>query len=155
MPSFSSLSLERLDTCHTDIQILFNIVVLDYDCSVLEGYRGEEAQTTAFSSGRSKTKWPNSKHNTSPSLAIDIAPYVAGRGIPWPNTPDAWDNVIQRNNYLKDLAQFYHFAGYVIGVAKQLDISIRWGGDWDMDADFRDNKFDDLVHFELLGVKHA
>jgi len=28
-------------------------------------------------------------------------------------------------------------------------MKIRWGGDWDMDTQTKDNKFDDLVHFEL------
>jgi peptidoglycan L-alanyl-D-glutamate endopeptidase CwlK len=42
---------------------------------VLCGHRGQEAQDTAFKQGASKLKWPNSKHNKTPSLAVDIAPY--------------------------------------------------------------------------------
>jgi hypothetical protein len=30
-------------------------------------------------------------------------------------------------------------------------LKLRWGGDWDMDTEVKDNKFDDLVHFELVG----
>jgi len=30
-----------------------------------------------------------------------------------------------------------------------MGMKIRWGGDWDMDTQTKDNKFDDLVHFEL------
>jgi len=30
-----------------------------------------------------------------------------------------------------------------------MGLKIRWGGDWDMDTQTKDNKFDDLVHFEL------
>ncbi|KKK66847.1 hypothetical protein LCGC14_2959950, partial [marine sediment metagenome] len=26
-----------------------------------------------------------------------------------------------------------------------------WGGDWDLDWNVRDNVFDDLGHFELIG----
>ena len=29
-------------------------------------------------------------------------------------------------------------------------VEIRWGGDWDSDTQVKDNKFDDLVHFELI-----
>jgi peptidoglycan L-alanyl-D-glutamate endopeptidase CwlK len=36
-----------------------------------------------------------------------------------------------------------------LGVASQMGLKIRWGGDWDMDTQTKDNKFDDLVHFEL------
>ena len=36
-------------------------------------------------------------------------------------------------------------------VAKSMGITLRWGGDWDMDTQVKDNKFDDLVHFEIRG----
>ena len=37
------------------------------------------------------------------------------------------------------------------GVMEQaLDIKLRWGGDWDMDWEVGDNRFNDLVHFELI-----
>ena len=29
-------------------------------------------------------------------------------------------------------------------------IPLRWGGDWDVDTELKDNDFDDLPHFELL-----
>lgn len=150
MPSFSSKSNERLDTCHEMLQALFGLVIVQYDCSVLCGYRGELDQHHAFVTGHSSVDWPKSKHNTSPSLAIDVAPYIEGRGIPWPQHPTKWEYATQRDNYIKDLAQFYHFAGYVLGKAEEHDIRLRWGGDWDKDHDLRDNKFDDLVHFELI-----
>ena len=34
-------------------------------------------------------------------------------------------------------------------VAQDLDIPIRWGGDWDSDNNLNDQNFMDLVHFEL------
>ena len=151
MPSFGKTSRDRLDTCHERIQELMNDVILDYDCAVLEGFRGELTQNEYYDQGRSKVRWPNGKHNTSPSMAIDVAPWIDGR-IPWPVTPKNWNDPNQRNRYVKDLAQFYHFAGYVMSRAAILGIRIRWGGDWDMDHDLRDNKFDDLVHFELISA---
>jgi peptidoglycan LD-endopeptidase CwlK len=30
-------------------------------------------------------------------------------------------------------------------------VTLRWGGDWSMDFEVRDNQFDDLVHFEIVG----
>ena len=41
------------------------------------------------------------------------------------------------------------FAGFVLGVANQMGINLRWGGDWDQDFEVQDNKFDDFPHFEL------
>ena len=42
------------------------------------------------------------------------------------------------------------FAGFVLGIAKSIGITLRWGGDWDRDWTVMDNKFDDFPHFELI-----
>lgn len=128
MPRFSARSLARLDTCHADLRRLFLEVVKHFDCTVLEGHRGQEAQDEAFAAGRSKLRWPNGRHNTQPSLAVDVAPW-----------PLDWS----------DTGRFRYFGGYVLGIAQQLDIPVRWGGDWDGDTQVRDQRFNDLVHFEL------
>ena len=47
------------------------------------------------------------------------------------------------------MKRFVDFAGYVKGVAEDLGIAIPWGGDWDGDGDFSDQRFHDLPHFEL------
>jgi len=130
VPQFSRTSLSRLRTTHPQLQRLFERVVLNYDCTVLEGHRGEEAQNRAYDEGRSKLRWPDGKHNTYPSPAVDIAPY-----------PIDWQN----------LKRFYDFAGFVRGVSACMGIPIRWGGDWDRDYDLDDQRFNDLVHFELIG----
>ena len=85
-------------------------------------------QDEAYNKGNSKVKFPNGKHNKSPSVAVDVAPY-----------PINW----------RDRDRFHYFAGYVLGIASQMGIKIRWGGDWDMDTQTKDNNFDDLVHFEI------
>lgn len=128
MSSFSHSSLSRLKTCHPDLQRLFTEVVKNYDCAVLCGHRTEAEQNMAFKTGVSKAAWPLSRHNTTPSEAVDVVPY-----------PINWN----------ELRRFYHFAGYVLATAKSLGIELRWGGDWDMDYDFNDNRFNDLPHFEL------
>lgn len=107
-------------------------------------------QNAYFFQGRSKVVWPNGAHNKNPSEAVDAAPYLPGRGIPWPKPPEDWTDSSQRSAYIKDLCQFYHFAGYVEGMAEGGGIKIRFGGDWDRDHDFRDQTFDDLVHFEVV-----
>ena len=37
-----------------------------------------------------------------------------------------------------------------MGIATQLGLSFRWGGDWDRDTEVNDNAFDDLVHYEII-----
>jgi peptidoglycan LD-endopeptidase CwlK len=136
MGTFSEISRERLDSCHPDLIKLFEKVVEAFDCSILEGHRGKEEQVKAFANGTSKTMWPLSKHNSTPSDAVDAGPYP----IVWPRK----DSV----DFHKELARWYYFAGFVIGIAEELGIKIRWGGDWDSDREIRDQNFDDLPHFE-------
>ena len=101
-----------------------------FDCTILEGHRGKERQDKAYADGKSKVKYPDGKHNQFPSVAVDVAPY-----------PIDWS----------DRDRFHYFGGFVLGVAKQMGMNIRWGGDWNQDTKTKDNKFDDLVHFEIKG----
>ena len=132
MAKFGRTSRKRLNTCDNRLQELFDVVVKTYDCTIVEGHRGMIKQNFYYYTKKSKLKFPNGKHNTKPSLAVDAAPYIKGKGIVW------------------DKAQCYHFAGFVLGVATAMGINIRCGADWDGDKDVNDQKFKDLVHFELL-----
>tara|TARA_B100000519_G_scaffold71810_1_gene61789 strand:+ start:1339 stop:1734 length:396 start_codon:yes stop_codon:yes gene_type:complete len=128
MASFGKSSKKRLATCHEDLQKVFNEVIKYVDCSVLEGHRSEERQNKLFEEGKTKVKYPKGRHNSSPSLAVDVTPY-----------PVDWD----------DRERQTLFAGFVLGIARSMDIRLRWGGDWDMDFEVMDNRFDDFPHFEL------
>src|SRR3972149_3341085 len=99
MPSFSAASRQTLTTCDARLQHLFAAVIGDYDCTVIEGYRSPDRQHALFAQG--KTKVRRGKHNESPSLAVDVAPYIDGRGIPWPVPPN-WSNHHSRSRYIKD-----------------------------------------------------
>ena len=128
MPKFGKKSKKGLATCDIELQKLFSEVVKYFDCSILIGHRGEEAQNKAFDEGKSQVRYPKGKHNSNPSTAVDVSPY-----------PIDW----------KDRERFIYFGGFVKGVAFEMGIPLRWGGDWDNDTQLSDNKFDDLVHFEL------
>lgn len=140
MPSFSKKSRERLDTCDPRLVHLFEVVIQTDDCSIEGGARTMDEQAANILKGVSKTK--DSKHvvnDVTPfSRAVDAAPYP----VVWP--------VPGSETYVHDIGRFYYFAGRVKLIAKQLGYSIRWGGDWDGDTDFRDQTFDDLDHFELV-----
>ena len=90
------------------------------DVTVLCGHRGKAEQDLAYSRGYSKLKYPKSKHNKIPSLAIDLAPY-----------PINW-NDIPRFNAMCDLVQ---------KIANTLKIKIRLG---------RTFSFRDYPHVELI-----
>lgn len=133
MPTFGKASQERLDTCHPDLQKLMSEVIKLYNFSVLEGERTLEKQQEYFRDKKSKLDGivKKSKHQSSPSLAVDIIPY-----------PIDWE----------DRERFYFLAGLVFAKAHELDIKIRWGGDWDNDKSFKDQSFNDLPHFELINI---
>lgn len=128
MPQFSAKSKERLATCHILLQQVCNEVIKHYDCTVVCGHRNKEDQEEAVRTGKSKVHFPNSKHNPEPSEAVDLVP-----------CPVDWNNK----------EAFYHFAGFVRGVAAMMNVKVRWGGDWDGDFDLKDQNFFDLPHFEL------
>jgi peptidoglycan L-alanyl-D-glutamate endopeptidase CwlK len=138
MNYFSEISKQRLTTCHQDLRRLFAHVIIDFDCTIVCGHRDKEAQDKAYTEGKSKLRYPNSKHNQNPSLAVDVAPYEPGQGIDWSKS------------------QMIAFAFYVKGVADQLyrigTIShrIRLGADWNMNNDIDDEIFLDAPHFELI-----
>ena len=128
MPKFGKRSRERLNTCNKKLQKVFNEVIKHVDCSVLEGHRGKDRQNKLFEENKTKVKYPNGRHNSYPSNAVDVTPY-----------PVDW----------KDRERQTLFAGFVIGIAKGMGINLRWGGDWNQNWEVDDNKFDDFPHFEL------
>jgi len=132
MPEFSVKSKERLLSCDSDLQKIFNEVIRHFDCVVICGYRSKEEQDEAYRTGKSKLQWPDGKHNTKPSLAVDVAPCINSK-IDW-----------------NDRQTFYYFGGFVLGVASQMGIKLRYGGDWNGNNDLKDQTFFDLPHFELV-----
>ncbi len=154
-PEYSSVSRARLSTCHEDLQLLFNEVILTYDTSIICGFRDAEDQDKAFSTGRSKVQYPWSKHNRIMSRAVDAGPYDSTiRNIPWYNGVDRDMSFTQIAFELENLKQWYSFGGYVRATAERLGIKIRWGGHWDGDFNFKDQNFHDLPHFELIGEEY-
>jgi peptidoglycan L-alanyl-D-glutamate endopeptidase CwlK len=129
VPHFGIVSKTKLNTAHPLLRRVFENVIKIVDCTILEGRRGKAEQNRLYRLGKSEKEFPNSEHNSDPSMAVDVAPY-----------PIDW----------KNLKRFYFFAGVVIGVAYMLGLKIRWGGDWDGDTDLDDQNFNDLPHFELI-----
>ncbi len=81
-----------------------------------------------------------------PSLAVDVYPcsydYDAGNwSIPLVianmlNQKITRSEGMQRINRVNaNFYRFYFFAGIVKGIAWELGIGVRWGGDWDSDND--------------------
>ena len=125
MYKFGKRSKQRLKGVNPDLVKILNQLIKIMDVTIIEGLRTEERQAELLNQGKSKTKY--SKHIV--GKAVDLAPY-----------PIDWN----------DRDRFHYMGGMLRGIAKQLNINIRWGGDWDSDGETKDNGFDDLVHVELL-----
>ena len=132
MYKYSKTSKERLSTCDERLQKVFNEVIKYVDCSILEGHRNEERQENLFKEGKTKVHYPKGRHNSKPSRAVDVTPY-----------PVDW----------ADRERQTLFAGFVLGLARGMGIHLRWGGDWNMNFEVKDNRFDDFPHFELIKDK--
>jgi len=127
---------QKLIEADEKLQLLVCEVSLQMNIIVIEAHRSVERQAELYAEGKTKVK--HSKHNYIPSRAIDIAPYYKKGNkiiIPW-----------------EDHRPFYFLGGLMMRSAKLHNIKLRWGGDWDSDTDFADQTFNDLVHYELIGV---
>ena len=125
MPHFGKTSLNRLEGVDSRLVAgCVEVVTNHWDCSVIYGVRSKQEQQKLFDEGLSKTL--NSRHLT--GHAVDLAPY-----------PIDWS----------DTSRFYYFGGRVMAVARMMNITLRWGGTWDMDYALDDQKFMDLLHFEI------
>jgi peptidoglycan L-alanyl-D-glutamate endopeptidase CwlK len=124
MPRFGKRSKQRLKGVDTKLVNVLNELVKIMDVTIIEGLRSQERQDELVAKGASKTKY--SKHIQ--GKAVDLAPY-----------PIDWE----------DRERFHYMGGMVRGIGQQLNVNIRWGGDWDSDGEIKDNSFDDLVHVEI------
>ena len=126
MPKFGKRSKERLRGVDARLVSVLNELVKIMDVTIIEGLRSEQRQEKLLKEGSTKTKF--SKHIT--GKAVDLAPYPID---------------------LNDRDRFHYKGGMIRGIAKQLNVPVRWGGDWDSDGETKDNRFDDLVHVEIKG----
>lgn len=147
----SATSLKRLEGVKKSLKdvVLRAIEISEVDFTVLEGVRTKEQAYINYGKGRTaaqlqakgvptkyaqptlaKVTWLNdplgSKHMTGD--AVDLAPY-----------PIDWN----------DLKRFDQVAEAMFKAAKELNVSIRWGADWDNDGIFREKGETDSPHFEI------
>ena len=114
-------SLQKLEGVHEDLVKVVKraIELTDTDFTVGEGLRTKERQAKLFAEGKSKTL--NSKHLT-------------GRAV------DLW--VLKDGKVTWEKAAYDNLAPFVKQAAKELEIDIRWGGDF--------KGFFDGPHYELV-----
>ena len=128
MYKFSQRSLNNLMNVDEKLVLICNELIKRIDFTVIEGYRTRERQKELFNKGFSRIDGisKKGKHNYFPSRAVDIIPYKKGHN-PFDGSKESED-------------MFYELAEQFKKVAKELNIAITWGGDWE---------FKDLPHFQI------
>ena len=127
----SKKSRDRLKHVHPDLVLVVALAIRNtsVDFSVLEGIRTKSRQKKLLESGASQVM--NSRHLANSEglcFAVDLGAYVGGR-IDW-----SWP--------------LYHEIAFAMKwAAKELDIEIEWGGDW--------QSFQDGPHFQLPRNKYS
>ena len=107
------------------------IEISEVDFTVLEGVRTLERQRELYAQGRTEpgkiVTWTMKSRHIE-GKAVDLVPY-----------PLDW-NDLEKFNKIKD-AMFQ--------AARELDVNLRWGADWDGDGNYRENGEYDSPHFEI------
>jgi peptidoglycan L-alanyl-D-glutamate endopeptidase CwlK len=133
---YSSRSLERLNTAHPDLVLLFTESLASPACpediTILEGYRNQARQNELYREGKSQLKYPRSFHNKIPSMAVDAAPDV--NGVRW-----EWKYYYPLADHIKATWKRLQEAGRVTP-----GLRLEWGGDW--------TSFADGPHWQLVAA---
>lgn len=121
MFSLGNRSKQNLQGVHPDLVRVVQraIQITEIDFTVIEGLRTVERQKELFAKGATRTM--NSRHII--GQAVDVIPY-----------PVDWNNLERFRIVAKAMKQ----------AAKELGVTITWGGDW--------KSFVDMPHYQIEGV---
>ena len=113
----STRSKQRLLGVHPDLVAVVRraIQITTRDFSVSEGLRSRQRQYELVQAGKSQTM--NSRHLT--GHAVDLLPYPFNGDMDKDGVPS-----------IEDWDEYYPQADAMIQAAKELNVPLRWGGNW-------------------------
>ena len=140
MFTFSERSLNNLKGVHPKLVAVVHraLELSPIDFTVLEGVRSQARQDELWAQGRTtpgpvvtwvQTSGTHGIQKDGYGHAVDLAPY-----------PIDWN----------DHARFDGLANIMFAAAKELGVTLRWGGDWDMDQIIHERGESDSPHYELF-----
>ena len=140
MFTFSERSLNNLKGVHPKLVAVVKraLELSPIDFTVLEGVRSQARQDELWAQGRTKpgpvvtwvqTSGTHGIQADGYGHAVDLAPY-----------PIDWN----------DLERFEQVSEAMFAAAKELGVTLRWGGNWDMDDKPHEHGESDNPHFELV-----
>lgn len=142
--AWSGTSTARLLTCHALLVTLFQRAIrrpdLKRDLTVVYGHRSDAEQAVLYAKGRTtpgpvvtNAKPGTSRHNTSPSQAIDVVPLFGGKvSYQWPDYHAVAPSI--KAEWQAMVAEGLVPAG----------VRLTWGGDW--------TRTPDGAHWQIDGV---
>ena len=131
----SNRSLDRMKGVNPKLINLALLAIkrtpIDFGIAWMGGLRTPEEQNQLFKDGYSQMDGYEkiSKHQF--GEAIDLNVFVGSK-------------IVDNKEMLCVVA------GVMFSCAAELNLKIRWGLDWNMNGDIRDNNFNDQYHFELI-----
>jgi peptidoglycan L-alanyl-D-glutamate endopeptidase CwlK len=118
---YGKTSRARLETCHPVLQVLMHRAMdtcpAGLDWMIVCGHRTKEEQEAAVKGGFSDVHWPNGKHNSLPSKAVDVAPWVRGT-VSW------------FSHDFPPIAKHIKATWETLTEAERGGFTLSWGGDW-------------------------
>lgn len=133
--TLSERSLKRLEGVEYDLVKVVRLAIkrtpVDFGVAWLGGIRTPEEQNQLFKDGYSKCDGYEKLSRHQFGEAVDLQVFVGGSSV--------------QSEKMQCIV-----AGVMASCASELNVKIRWGGDWDQDGDIRDNVFNDIYHFELM-----
>lgn len=135
----SPRSTTNLEGVHPDLVAVVKraLELSAVDFTVLEGVRTQERQDELWAQGRTK-----------PGAVVTWIQTVGAHGV----QPDGWGHAVDIAPFPIDWSNLYRFdqvAQAMFAAAKELDVELRWGADWDRDGNPRERGETDSPHFEL------
>ncbi|OJU02811.1 MAG: hypothetical protein BGN87_06355 [Rhizobiales bacterium 65-79] len=138
MAKFSAVSLARLEGAHPLLQKVMNAAIEKFNFMILQSQRDRADQEKALRKGNTHAHFGQSAHNWAPAIALDVAPY-----------PLDWNDRQRFIALSKVVGCFNPATGFGYGIAKELMVPLRWGGDWNFNGILTDEHLSDLPHYEL------
>jgi peptidoglycan L-alanyl-D-glutamate endopeptidase CwlK len=158
MLKYGARSKKNFEGVHPDLVKVLTYVleVYGFDHTIVSGVRSDDEQIALYAKGRD-----SSGNIVDPSRVVTHVDGINKRSNHqtksdgYGHAVDAYPYPIDLSRKRLSVVRYYHMASYVKAAAIELftngEIShlVRWGGDWDSDNVFSDQKFHDLPHYEL------
>lgn len=159
MNKLSTSSKKKLATCHPLLQALVAKVLHWVDVGVTAGERGEKTQNALFVAGNSQLRYPDSKHNTSPSIAVDLVIYHPKFGYLYGGDEQllyirrvTGCTVAHARCWI--MMQYAELNTLMQLEARKQGYQLRWGGDWGKPDGFLTTKLVDVFHWEIANASN-